>query len=132
MMILKELLALNEAKVPKSIKGWLAMSDPDGNTTNVEAVYVFGDESNADAFQAGLDDEIDGSDSFSEQMTVGDFYIVFQCDHKVDPEELSPIMFDTSKPNLMKRLKTEIEAGNIYGVESFDQVEDEVVFLKTS
>lgn len=131
-MRLQELLALKEDETPKSIKGWLAVADTDGITNGIEGVFVFKNEADADAYYAGLSDELDDSDSYATQMTVDEFHIVFQCDHRADEDELNPIMFDPSKQNLMKRLKASVAAGEIYGVSSFDEVEDDVSILETN
>ena len=129
-MKLQELLA--ESNVPASMKGWLAIADTDGIKNGIEGVFVFKNEADADAFKAGLDQELDGSDEYATDATIDGLHIVFHCDHRVDEDELNPIMFDSSKPNLMKRLKASIAAGEIYGVSSFEEVEDDVSILKTN
>lgn len=131
-MILKELITLNESAVPTSIKGWLAMTDTEGETNNIEGVFVFKSSSDAQKFRKGLDKDLDGSDEYATEAQVDEYYIVFHCDHRVDEEMLFPVMFDVSKTKLIKRLKADVAAGAIYGVSSFEQIESDVVYLKTN
>ncbi len=131
-MKLQEIIQLNEAKAGSSMKGWLAIVDTDGITNGIEGIFVFKNEADADAYKEGLEKELDGSDEYATDSTLDGFHIVFHCDHRVDEDGLNPVMFDTSKPNLMKRLKASIAAGEIYGVSSFEEVEDDVSILKTN
>jgi hypothetical protein len=122
----------NELSVPKSIKGWLAMGDQDGVTANIEGIFVFESKADAKKFYKDLDKELHESDAYAAEGVVDQNFIVFHCDHRVDEDDLSPIMFDTSKLELMKRLKASIAAGDIYGVSSFDEVKDSVEILRTN
>ena len=104
------------------------MADQDGNTSNIEGIFVFKKKTDATKFLKGLERELESSDAYASTESVDGHHIVFHNDHRVDEEELYPIGFDVSKSALEARLKKEVEDGDVRGVDSMD----DLVFLKTN
>lgn len=126
-----KLTEIKDTSVPKSIKGWMAIGDAEGQTNGIEGIYVFKSEADADKYQAGLDDDLDGSDAYTAQFTLDEYFVVMHLDHRADEDDITPIMFDPSRENLLKRLKKDIADGAIYGVSSWEEVEDDVNVMST-